>query len=105
MTACGSMTFSICRGNDFMEAPFTQSLLHRRPGASPSCHLLAQLLQWIITRTPSLDPASQRPDSRDAVLFQQKRHPSGGRFIGTGAVQDHVPITRDFMMSLLQLFH
>src|SRR2546426_10440467 len=99
------MIVSICRGNDFMGPPFTPSLLHKRPGASPSCRLLAKLLQWIIALTPGLDPASQWPDSCDAVFFQQKRHPSGGRFIGTGAVPDHVPITRDFHVAFVQPLH
>src|SRR2546422_11587793 len=99
------MIVSICRGNDFMGPPFTPSLLHKRPGASPSCRLLAQLLQWIIALTPGLDPAGQWPDSRDAVLFQQERHPSGGRVLRADAVQYHILVLRDFLMTLLQLLH
>ena len=61
--------------------------------------------EWKIVREPGVDPAFKRANPGDSFGPQQQRHTGAGRFIGSGAVDDNIPIARNFMMALFQLLH
>jgi len=55
--------------------------------------------------TPTVKPAGERSDPRDATPPEKQRHTGARGFIGSGAVQDDISVARDLMVALLQLLH
>ncbi len=52
---------------------------------------------------PGLQTAGQRAHPRDAVPSQEERHTGAGRLVGSGAVENDIPVPRDLAVAALQL--
>jgi hypothetical protein len=51
---------------------------------------------------PSLEAAGQRTDPFDAAASQDQRHPGAGGLVGSGAVENDVPVARDLLLARFQ---
>ena len=61
--------------------------------------------EWEVVRQPAIDPAFERADPGNSFRYQQQRHPGAGRFVGSRAVEDDVPIPGNLSVSIFDLFH
>src|ERR1700679_650949 len=58
----------------------------------------------IVPFPPRVEPAFERTHTGDAVFFEDQRRTGAASFVWSSAVEDHVAISRDLQMPLLQLF-
>ena len=52
--------------------------------------------------SPRVEAADEGPDIFDAGFLEQERHTGARGFVGSGAVEDDVPIARDLLLARFQ---
>lgn len=53
---------------------------------------------------PRIQSAEQRTYACNPAFLELQRHPGAGRFVGSSAVQDDVPVARNFYVPIFELF-
>src|SRR5213594_3390299 len=59
--------------------------------------------QRIAALAPTVETIGERSYALDAATPQEQRHPGAGRFIGSGAIEDGLPLAWDLAVARLQL--
>src|SRR5262249_58799565 len=53
---------------------------------------------------PGVEATGERPHPLDAATSEEQRHPGARGLVGSGAIERDVTLTRDLLVSELQLF-
>lgn len=62
-----------------------------------------ELLQGEVSFSPAFNAAGEWPDLLDPVFSEEERHPGAAGLVGSGAVEDQIPIAGELAMALRHL--